>query len=140
MSLKPNELAKRGIPNFAITRERISSLPLEGFDSHGLYWYKTDSRKMEPLIKQGSYLCLKPIPNTEKIFGLNGEVYLFAIRQKSGKIITLLGNAVSTQNSTTITIQTTSPFPCKNEFSKSQIVEVYAVVYSMTPLPTPYRF
>lgn len=130
-----NERAKRGIPNLAITRERTFTSRLEGFDCKGHYWYKTMSSHMEPLIEKGSYLCLKPMKTLNGLCGINGEVYLLAIRQFSGDIVTIVGHIVNKPVSDTITIATTSPFPCSNDFKRSQIIEAYKVLYTLTPLP-----
>lgn len=133
-NLSLNERAKRGIPTLAITKNRISSSKFEGFDSNGRYWYKTDSMKMEPQIPSGSYLCLKPISANMETYGVDGEVYLFAVRTPRGGIDAVLGNVTSKRGSRAITLHTTYPFACENVYEKSRIVEVYLVVSVMTIL------
>lgn len=126
---------KRDLPACAITRNKTDMDDMEGVDQMGCLWLKTYTSCMKPLITPGAYLRIRPVLDVNRITGINGGVYVLAVRRPSGHIETCIGYVRANHDSDILTMRTIYPFVCENDFNKSDVVEAYAVLYVMTPLP-----
>lgn len=135
-----NERAKRGIPSFAIMDDKTSISRYEGFDADGNLWLRYCGLALEPDVKSGSYLCLRPLKNARAAYGLNGELYAFVV--SNGKDHDTVFGYVTGRDMEFGELKVLSHLQSKefNYIRIRDVIESYVVTACTTILPSSFRF